>query len=178
MKYFQAYLFRIFCIRTYSLPSLFQILSTTSNPVLHFFWHTQRLIYPPYCNRSVSPEYIPGIYLLLHVIKTGVIAVCDDGMALCLESCQIIDYLATKEGAAVFQCWFIDDDLCTLCLDTLHDALYGWLAEVVGIGFHRQAIDSDDAWIDFGTKLVVLGIAVPTGFLQYGICDIVFAGTV
>ena len=144
MKYFQAYLFRIFCIRTYSLPSLFQ-LSTTFNTVLHFFWRTQRLIYLRYCNRSASSEYIPGIYLLLHVIKTGVIAVCDDGMALCLESCQIIDYLATKEGAAVFQCWFIDDDLCSLCLDAFHDSLNGRLAEVVGVGFHRQTIDTNDA---------------------------------
>ncbi len=124
MKNFQAYFFRIFCIRTYSLPSLFQ-LSTTFNTVLHFFWRTQRLIYLRYCNRSVSSEYIPGIYLLLHVIKTGVIAVCDDGMALGLERRQVVDHLTAEEGSAVFERWLIDDYLGALCLDTLHDALDG-----------------------------------------------------
>ena len=66
-------------------------------------------------------------------------------MALCLECLQVIDNFAAKEGATLFQCWLIDDDLSTLCLDTFHDALNGRLAEVVGIGFHRQAIDSNDA---------------------------------
>lgn len=144
MKYFQAYLFRIFCIRTYSLPSLFQ-LSTTFNTVLHFFWRTQRLIYLRYCNRSVSSEYIPGIYLLLHVIKTGFIAVCDDGMDLGLERRQVVDHLAAEKSAAVFKCRLVDDNLCALCLDAFHDSLNGRLAEVVGVGLHREAIDANDA---------------------------------
>ena len=165
MKYFQAYLFRIFCIRTYSLPSLFQ-LSTTFNTVLHFFWRTQRLIYLRYCNRSVSSEYIPGIYLLLHVIKTGVIAVCDDCMAFRLEGIQIVNDLAAEKSATLFECWFIDDDLCTLCLDTFHDSLNGRLAEVIGIGFHRQAIDTDDAVVLLcRIKAVVFGIAVIASLL-------------
>ena len=93
----------------------------------------------------ISSKYIPGIYLILYIIQTDIIAVGDDGMALCLESCQVIDNLAAEEGATLFECWFIDDDLCTLCLDTLHDALNCRLAEVIGIGFHCQAIDTDDA---------------------------------
>ena len=66
----------------------------------------------------------------------------DSNVKKCL---QVIDYFAAKEDAAIFECWLINDHLCTLYLDTLHDALNGRLAEVVGIGFHRQAIDTDDA---------------------------------
>lgn len=93
----------------------------------------------------VSSKDISCIYLILYIIQTSIVAVSDDGMALCLESCQIIDYLATKEGAAVFQCRLVDDNLCALCLDTFHDSLNGRLAEVVGVGFHRQTIDTNDA---------------------------------
>ena len=45
-----------------------------------------------------------------------------DGLALCLESIHIIYHLTTKESTAILQSWLIDDNLCTLCLDTLHDA--------------------------------------------------------
>ena len=93
----------------------------------------------------ISSKYIPGIYLILDIIQTGIIAVGDDGMALSLKCLQVIDYFAAKEGAAIFECRLIDNDLSALCLDTLHDTLDGRLAEVIGIGFHRQAIDTDDA---------------------------------
>ena len=66
----------------------------------------------------------------------------DSNVKKCL---QVILYSTTEEGATLLQCWLIDDELSTLCFDTLHDALNGGLAEVVGIGFHRQAIDTDDA---------------------------------
>ena len=66
----------------------------------------------------------------------------DSNVKKCL---QVILYSTTEEGATLLQCWLIDDELSTLCFDTLHDALNGRLAEVVGIGFHRQAIDTDDA---------------------------------
>ena len=93
----------------------------------------------------VSSEDISCIYLILYIIQTNIVAVGDDGMALCLEDFEVVLYSTTKKGAALFQGWLIDDDLCTLCLDTLHDALNSTLAEVIGIGFHRQAIDSNDA---------------------------------
>lgn len=143
MKNFQAYLFRIFCIRTSSLPSLFLILSITFHTVLHFFWRTQRWIYLPYYNRSVSSEYIPGIYLLLHIIKTGVIAVGDDGMALGLERRQVVDHIAAEEGGAVFERRLIDDNLGALCLDTLLDALLGILqVEAAGIAHRDGTLDN------------------------------------
>ena len=67
----------------------------------------------------VSPENISCVNLILHIIQTDIVAVGDDGMALCLEGFEVVLYSTTKEGAALFQGWLIDDDLCTLCLDTL-----------------------------------------------------------
>ena len=100
-------------------------------------------------------------------------------MALSLESGQVIDNLAAKEGAAIFECWFIDNHLCTLCLDTLHDALNCRLAEVVGIGFHRQAIDTDHTIVLLACIIaVIISIAIITCLLENGISDIVLTGTV
>ena len=95
--------------------------------------------------KLIPPKYISGIYFLLYIIQTDIIAVGDNGMTLSLESSQVIDNLAAEEGATLFECWLINDDLRTLCLDTFHDALNGRLAEVIGIGFHCQTIDTDDA---------------------------------
>ena len=67
----------------------------------------------------VSLEDISCIYLLLDIIQTGIIAVGNDGLALCLESIHVVHHLAAKEGAAILQGWLVDDNLCTLCLDTL-----------------------------------------------------------
>ena len=63
-------------------------------------------------------------------------------MALLLEGVQIVYDFASKESGAVLQSRLVDDHSCTLCLDTLHDALDGRLAEVVGVGLHRQAVDT------------------------------------
>ena len=76
-------------------------------------------------HKSISHEDISCINLLLGIIQAGIIAVGDDGMALCLEGFEVVLYSTAKEGAAIFQGWLIDDYLCTLCLDTLHDALDG-----------------------------------------------------
>ena len=83
----------------------------------------------------VPTEYISCIDLLLYIIQTSIIAIGDDGMALGLEGFEVVLYFTTEEGAALFQGWLIDDYLCTLCLDTLHDALDGRLAEVIAVTF-------------------------------------------
>ena len=82
---------------------------------------------------SISSEYIPRINLPFHIIQTSIIPVGNDGMALALESIQVIHHLAAEERAAIFECRFIDDDFGTLGLDAFHDALDGTLAEVVRI---------------------------------------------
>ena len=73
----------------------------------------------------ISTEYISCINLILYIIQASIVAVGDDGMALCLEGFEVVLYSTAEEGAALFQGWLIDDYLCTLCLDTLHDALDG-----------------------------------------------------
>ena len=73
----------------------------------------------------VSSKDISCIYLILYIIQTSIVAVGDDGMALCLKGFEVVLYSATEEGAALFQGWLIDNDLGTLCLDTLHDTLDG-----------------------------------------------------
>ena len=91
----------------------------------------------------VSSEDVSCIYLILYIIKAGIIAVGDDGICLCLELGEVVNNEAAEEGAAVFNGWLIDDNVGSLGLDALHDALYGRLAEVVGVGLHGQAIEAD-----------------------------------
>ena len=71
----------------------------------------------------VSSKDISCINFILDIIQTSIVAISNDGMALGLESFKIVLYSTTEEGAALFQGWLIDNYLCTLCLDTLHDTL-------------------------------------------------------
>ena len=91
----------------------------------------------------VSSEDVSCIDLFLYIIKAGIIAVGYDGIGLCLELGKVVDNEAAEEGAAVFEGWLIYDDIGALSLDALHDALDGGLTEVVRIGFHGQAIETD-----------------------------------
>ena len=79
----------------------------------------------------VPSEDVSRIYLLLHVVKVSVIAVGDDGLALCLEGVEVVHHLAAEEGAAILQGGFVDDDLRALGFYSFHHALYRGLAEVV-----------------------------------------------
>ena len=45
---------------------------------------------------------------------------------------------------AIFQSGFVDNHLGSLGLDTLHHTLDRTLTEVVGVAFHREAINTDD----------------------------------
>ena len=57
----------------------------------------------------------------------------------------------------------VDDDLGSLRLDALHDALDGALAEVIAVRLHRQAIDTDGAgMLPRLIVNIVIGIAVDT----------------
>ena len=91
----------------------------------------------------ISSEDVSCIDLFLYIVETRVISVGDDGIGLCLELGEVIDYEATEEGTAIFEGWLIDDNIGSLSLDALHDALDGGLSEVVGVGLHGQAIETD-----------------------------------
>ena len=127
----------------------------------------------------VSTEDVTSVNLILYIIKARVIAVGDNRMALCLECVKVVYHLASEEGASIFERWLIDNHLCTLCLDSLHDALDGRLAEVVAVRFHRQAIYTYHAVVLLGgIETIVIGIAVIACLLEHGIGDIILASTV
>lgn len=81
----------------------------------------------------ITSEYVTGINPILNIIQTSIVAVGNDGMALCLESFEIVLYSTAKEGAAFFQGWLVDNDFGAFCLNTLHDALDGRLAKVIAV---------------------------------------------
>ena len=125
----------------------------------------------------VALEDVAGVNFVLDVVEDGVVAVGDDGMALSLEVRKVIDYLGTEEGGAVLEGGLIDDDLGTLGLDTLHDALDGGLTEVVGVGLHGQTVHTDDTFLLCG-RVVLAGLGVVTCLPQYLVGNEVLAGAV
>ena len=93
--------------------------------------------------RLVTAEDIAGVNLVLHVVEGGGVAVGDYGGGLVLEGGKVVYYLAAEEGGAVGERRFVDDYVCALGLDALHDALDCRLAEIVAVRLHRQAINTD-----------------------------------
>lgn len=81
----------------------------------------------------ISSEYISCINLLLNIVKTSVIAIGDDCLALLLECSEVVHHATAEEGTAVVECGFVDDDFGTFGLDAFHHALYRRLAEVVAV---------------------------------------------
>lgn len=94
-------------------------------------------------SHSIPPKQISCIDFVLHVVEAGVVTVGNDGITLLLELLQVVDYKASEEGGSVFECRFIDDDFRTFRLNALHHALYAALAEIVGVGLHRESEDAD-----------------------------------
>ena len=124
-----------------------------------------------YIKTLVAAEDVAGIDLGGDVAEGVVEAVGDDGLAAGLEGGEVVDDEAAEEGGAVGERGLVDDDLGALGLDALHDALDGGLAEVVGVGLHRQAIDADDGGLSpaLAAILVVGAVGVPAGLGQDGV---------
>ena len=133
-----------------------------------------------YIKKLVAAEDVAGIDLGGDVAEGVVEAVGDDGFAAGLEGGEVVDDEAAEEGGAVGERGLVDDDLGALGLDALHDALDGGLAEVVGVGLHRQAIDADDGGLSpaLAAILVVGAVGVPAGLGQDGVGDVVLARAV
>ena len=49
----------------------------------------------------VAFKYVAGVDLVEDVVQTAVVAVGDDGLALCLELGEVVDDLTTEEGLAI-----------------------------------------------------------------------------
>ena len=54
-----------------------------------------------FCLRLIPFENISSINLLLNIVKTAVITVGDDGLALCLELRKVIHYQTAEEGRPI-----------------------------------------------------------------------------
>ena len=92
---------------------------------------------------SVSAENVAGIDFFLHIVQASIVAIGNDGLRLGLERFQIVDNLAAEEGSTIFEGWFVDNHFGSLSLDALHHALDRALAEVVAIGLHGEAVNSN-----------------------------------
>ena len=81
----------------------------------------------------ISSKNISSINFLFHIIQAVIKAVCNNCLALCFECIEVIDHLASKECCTIFKGWFVDNNFCTFCLDTFHDALNSRLTEVITV---------------------------------------------
>lgn len=55
----------------------------------------------PFLLALVTLEEIAGVDLVFHIIEAGVIAVCDDALALLFEGFEIVYNQAAEEGFAI-----------------------------------------------------------------------------
>lgn len=90
----------------------------------------------------VAAEDIAGVDFGLNIVEAGVVAVGYDALAALFELFEVVYYAAAEEGAAVFKCGLVDDNLGTFGFYALHDSLNGTLAEVVGVALHGEAVDT------------------------------------
>ena len=127
----------------------------------------------------VSFKQISGINFLRHIVQGRVVAVGDDGGGAGLEGGEVVHDLGAEEGGAVRERGLIDDHGGALGLDALHDALDGGLAEVVGVGLHREAEDADHAGVlARGVELPGGVVVVVAGLAEDLVRDEVLAGAV
>ena len=127
----------------------------------------------------VTTEKVAGIDFFFDIIQTGIVTVCNNCLADFLELAQVNDNPAPEEGAAIFQGGFVDDDGGSFGFDALHDTLNGGLTEVIGICFHGQSVNSDDAFFFvFGGIVTTAGIIVVSSHGKNSIGNKVFSGSV
>ena len=104
-----------------------------------------------------------------------------NGIALGFELCKIIHHFAAKEQAAIFQSWLIDDNLGSLGLDALHNALNSTLTEVVRVGLHCEAENANgrSGRSSIVSRVhIVLSVVVIACHLQHLVSYEVFTGAV
>ena len=70
-----------------------------------------------------------------------------------------------------------NDDLSPFGLDTFHHTLYGRLAEIVGVRFHRETEHTHHSRL-FPLRIPLAGSGVITGFPQHLVGDKILTGAV
>ena len=86
--------------------------------------------------QSVSPKNITSIHFIPDIVKTCIIAISNNSLALALEKFQIIYNPASKKSAPIFQCRLINYYNCTFSLHTFHDPLDTALPKIITMAFH------------------------------------------
>lgn len=86
--------------------------------------------------KLIPAEDVSSIDLLLYVIEAGVVAIGYNGVTNGFEEFQVVNDFVAKECILALKGWFVDNDLCPFVFYAFHDALYGRMAEIVGIGLH------------------------------------------
>lgn len=74
-------------------------------------------------SQLVALEDVAGIDFVSHIVEDGIVAVGDDGLGEEFELGEVVNNEAAEEGATIWQCRFVDDDLGTFGFHTLHDTL-------------------------------------------------------
>lgn len=115
-------------------------------------------------------KQVPRVRLVRHVRELVAPTVGNDHVAAGLEGLQIVGDLEAEELRRV-QRGLVDHHGHALGLHVLHDALDGARAEVVGVGLHRQAVDTHD-------RPLLAGVHAVPRHLQHLIGHEVLAGAV
>ena len=115
-------------------------------------------------------KLISRVHFVRHVREFVAPAGGDDHVAAGLEGLQVVRDLGAEEFRRV-QRGFVDHHRHALGRHALHDALNGTLAEIVGVGLHRQAVDAHD-------RLLLDGVHAVPDHPQRFVCHEVLAGAV
>lgn len=113
--------------------------------------------------------------LFTHICQARVVPVGYDSLRYPLKFIQIVHHRASKEGTAVFQARFINDNCRAFCFDSLHHSLNRALTEIIRITLHRQTVHADNA-LSFltGTKIAFVVIVIISGHCQHPVGNKIF----
>ena len=125
----------------------------------------------------VALEYVSCIDFVYHIVETTVVPISNNRLTLLFKLRQIIHHLASEERFAIGNRGLVDDDLGTLGLDALHDALDGALAEVIRIRLHGEAVDTNDAFLLFASIPLAASFVIAS-LTQYLVGNEVLTGAV
>ncbi len=138
--------------------------------VVYLYFFVSNL-YLPYT--LIPLEKISRVHFLFHIIQALVIPVSDDCLVLLFEFIQIIYDLTSEESIPLFQNRIVNNYCSSLCLNTLRNALYAALPEVITVTLHGEPIHANNDFF-FPTFIPRIVCTICTSNLQYTVCYEIF----
>ena len=92
--------------------------------------------FPYYAKISISPENVFCIYLILNIVKTRIVTVGYNDVAVVFEFYKIAFYRVAGKFLCITKGGFIYQDSYSLIIKSFHNALNRALPEVVAVAFH------------------------------------------